>query len=533
MMQSATRTSQTAARLSLDHVWLFAGVAFIALRVLLTPIPPNDFWWHMATGRTIVATGQIPTVDSFSYTRAGEPFYNQSWLAQVLMYGIHQLGGVELLVLIQALVLVSAYGLLLRLCIRRSGAVRLSAGVLLMTTMPMSFDNWVLRPQTYVLPLFMAFVYILTVWRESDEAQTTQRLPTLLRYRLWLLPLLMVLWVNMHGSFVLGGALIALTFVGEALRRFIADHREAAAWAKRPIGTAEDVLQRPPPVQRPPLWPLFCWGGITALALLINPRGLEVLGYVRNLLSTSAVTDLVTEWAPQTTRDINGVIFFLFLFFTIGVLAYARRRPDPVDMLLAGAFLWLALGAVRNNIWFGLVVTPLLVVQLASWLPANQATRPKFQGLPIMNGVLIGIIALPLLLCLPWIKPALGLPPELGNLLDPNTPVTAVEVMAQDPARPRHLFHAMAYGSYLIWATPDQPVFIDPRIELYPFAQWQDYLWLSAGRDIGPLVEKYQIDGFLLNNVEQSGLIQALQASPSWELRYEDQWHSYFVPRRP
>src|SRR4029077_1413997 len=148
--------------LTLDHVWLAVALMLIALRPLLTPIPPNDFWWHMATGRAIVAQGAIPVVDSFSYTQAGQPFFNQGWLAQLLMYGIYQLGGIPLTYIAQALVIALAYGLLLRRCLLRTGQVQLSVGLLLLTTLPLSFDNWLVRPQSYAFPLFAGFLTILT-----------------------------------------------------------------------------------------------------------------------------------------------------------------------------------------------------------------------------------------------------------------------------------------------------------------------------------------------------------------------------------
>src|SRR5690606_13520978 len=122
------------------------------------------------------------------------PFYNQSWLAQLLMYGLYELGGPPLLIAFQALMLAGAYGLLLRLCLLRSGAARLSAGFLMAATMPASFDNWVLRPQTYALPLFIISLYILTLWRmDQGDGGALQRWR---RTRLWLLPLLAAVWVN-------------------------------------------------------------------------------------------------------------------------------------------------------------------------------------------------------------------------------------------------------------------------------------------------------------------------------------------------
>lgn len=516
--------------LTLDQVWLFAAVAFVALRVFLTPIPPHDFWWHAATGRLIAATGQIPTSDSFSYTQADAPFYNQSWLAQLLLFGLLQLGGPALVLLAQALILGGAYWLLVRLCLLRGAGPRLSAGLFLLATMPASFDNWVVRPQSYAIPLFIASLYLLTLWRDPEgRRQEPAAARRAWRYLLPL-PLLAVVWVNLHGSFVLGGALIALTFLGELVARRVAAGAEARAWASRPVGRPEDLLERPAPPARPPLWHLVVAGGATGLAWLVNPGGLQVLGYVRNLLSSSQVTELVVEWAPPTIRDPNGALFFLFLIAGVVILAYAHRGPDLVDLLLAGAFLWLALGAVRNNIWFTAVATPLLARQLVAWRPAGAPARPAFQGLPALNGALVGLFGLALLLTLPWVKPWLDLPPVIGALVDEATPVAAVEALAATPDRPARLFHAMSHGSYLIWAAPEQKVWADPRIELYPLGQWLDYGRLSAGEGAEALLERYGVDGLLLDNTEQAGLVAwATERPDQWQLRFSDAATSYFV----
>jgi hypothetical protein len=516
---STTQASRRAARfaLTLDHVWLFAALALLALRPLLTPVPPNDFWWHAATGRAIVAAGSIPITDSFSYTQHGQPFFNQGWLAQLLMYGAYQAGGIPLILILQALVIVLAYGLLLRLCIRRSGSVKLSVALLLLTTMPLSFNNWVVRPQSYALPIFAAFLTILTEYRLG------------LSRRLWLLPPLMALGVNIHGTFVLGLALIGLTFAGEILKRFgrsPSTHGEGVTGRGGDGASAADPLT-PSPHQ--PLVPLVLWGALTALAVLLNPRGLGVLGYVRNLLGSSAVTSLVTEWAPPTIRDIEGQIFFLFVIGCGAVLIYARRRPGLTDMLLFGAFLWLALGAARNIVWFGFVATPLLVAQAATLLPQPRAAR-RAAGSPILNAVLVGMLALMLVAALPWFKPAL-FPPSVGALVSEDTPVAAVAFLRSQPDRPRHLFHTEAAGSYLIWAAPEQPVFVDTRIELYPYEQWRDYINLGQGNNAAELLKKYAIDGLLLDVKRQKPLIEIIRRDPAWVERYKDDQMVYFRHR--
>jgi hypothetical protein len=517
-----TTTSSTATTrhvshfvLKLDHVWLAMALMLIALRPLLTPIPPNDFWWHMATGRAIIAQGAIPVADSFSYTQAGQPFFNQGWLAQLLMYAIYQLGGIPLTYIFQAMVIALAYGLLLRLCLLRTGQVQLSVGLLLLTTLPLSFDNWLVRPQSYAFPLFVAFLTILTEYRLWGKN------------RLWLLPPLMVLWVNIHGSFVLGGVLIAATLAAEWLKRWAGRRREVTNWASKPIGVPEDVLNRPEPERLPPLMPLLLWGAATALALLLNPRGLEVIGYVRNLLGTSAVTSLVTEWAPPTVRDLGGMIFFLFLLLCIVVLAYARRRPDFTDLLLFLAFLWNALSASRNIVWFGFVATLLVVVQAATLIGTPKLER-RVAGSSTLNAVLIGMLALLLALALPWWKADL-LPPSVGALLSEDTPIDAVAYLRSQPDRPRRLFHTEAYGSYLIWQAPEQPVFIDTRIELYPIEQWRDYINLGQGNNATTLLQKYAIDGLLLDAERQKGLIEAIRREGGWIERYKDKHTLYFT----
>jgi hypothetical protein len=476
--------------ITLDHVWVATAIVLLALRPLLTPIAPNDFWWHLATGRVIATERSIPIVDSFSYTRFGQPFFNQGWLAELWMYGLYQLGGLPLLLIVQALVIVLAYGLLLRLCVIRSGRLRLSIALLLLS-LPLAFSNWAIRPQSYTFPLFVAFLTILTEYRLGRAN------------RLWLLPPLMALWVNMHGAFILGLGLIGITFVGELLKRRMRN---------------DDSELRP----------LVIWGVITALATLLNPRGLGVLSYVRSLLSSGAVTTLVEEWAPPTIRDADGsgLIFFVFLIAVAAVLIYARRRPDPTDMLMLGAFLWLALGATRNIVWFGLVVLPPTAAQAATLLPPLAARRSP--GSPALNKVLIGMLGLLLLLGLPWVKPAL-LPPSVGALLSEDTPVAAVERLRAGPQRPRHLFHTEGFGSYLLWAAPEQPVFIDTRIELYPYEQWRDYINLGQANNTGELLRKYEIDGLLLNKQRQGPLVAVMRADPAWVVRYEDELAIYMV----
>jgi hypothetical protein len=248
---------------------------------------------------------------------------------------------------------------------------------------------------------------------------------------------------------------------------------------------------------------------------------------VRDLLSSSQVTTLVQEWAPPTIRDTSGVIFFCFMLACLLAIAYARRKPQATDLLMFVAFLWLALGAVRNIVWFGFVATPLLCLAVSHILPESH-TRPA-QGSGVLNGILASLLGLMLLIGLPWVKPVL-LPPSVGALLSEGTPVAALRFIQSQPDRPQHLFHEMGYGSYLIWAAPEQLVFIDPRIELYSFEQWRDYINLGQGNNTSALLARYQIDAALLNVTDQKPLIDVLEHDLGWRVRYQDA-HSVYLTR--
>ncbi|HDQ34975.1 MAG TPA: hypothetical protein ENN14_01525, partial [Chloroflexi bacterium] len=109
--------------LSIEHLWALTVLVGIFVFVNTHPIRPHDFWWHMAVGREILATGRIPLVDTFSYTAAGTPYpsYQMFWLIETALYLLYRTGGAALVIFVHSLVITTAYGLLLWLGQRLSG----------------------------------------------------------------------------------------------------------------------------------------------------------------------------------------------------------------------------------------------------------------------------------------------------------------------------------------------------------------------------------------------------------------------------
>jgi hypothetical protein len=215
-----------------------------------------------------------------------------------------------------------------------------------------------------------------------------------------------------------------------------------------------------------------------ALALLstgLNPRGFGVYEYLAMMARNPMLRSLVPEWAPPGL-DRHGLLFYIGLAGVGALLLLPPRRTDPGLLLRLGPFAALGLWTSRGIVWFGMVAAP-----------------------------------------------AVAEPPAKAGLISAETPVAATAFLLRERP-PGPLFHALSFGSYLIWAAqPDYPVFVDPRLELYPMAIWEDYLAISGGApDWEARLARYGVRLLMLSPAEQPALMVAVAGSPRWERIYRD-----------
>ncbi|MBN1485130.1 MAG: hypothetical protein JXA37_10435 [Chloroflexia bacterium] len=469
---------------------LWAGGLFLLLFAALAvqPIPPADFWWHLKVGEIVLDEGCIPRQDLFSYTVPGEPFLYQSWLAGLCFALLYRLGGAALAVVLNAALLTAAYALLWRLAHQVSGS-HYAATLAALAALLVSAGNWAPRPQSFSILLFALFLWLLR--------QIQQGRPALL----WLLPPLLALWANLHGAFVLGLALLGGALLGEVIRSL------------RP-GWPQPGLSRPAQVG------LLATTLAAAAATLLNPAGWRIWDYVRTIQQNAVIREAIAEWQPPSTDNSVGIIFYLSLLGLFFLLLYRRCRPLPSEALWLAGTTWLALGGVRSIIWYSFVLGLLLARALAG-LPWPAAPEPgRRQGL--LNLALLSALALLALLATPYFKGALPLPCTLRGTLSADTPVQAADFIQQNLSG--RLFHRMEHGGYLLWRFyPQRRIFIDSRIELYPSFIWQDYVALSAGApEAAALLDNYNVEILLLDRSTQQGLLERLDGSPDWQIRYEN-----------
>ena len=484
--------------LEIQHLWAVTVILGVFVFVNTQPIRPNDFWWHMAIGREISASRSIPVVDEYSHTMAGEPYpsYQMFWLPEVVMYQVYELGGPALIIFLQSVIITSAYAILLYLCWRISNSLRI-ASMATLFAIGMGIFNWTVRPQTISYLIGVLFLLAIFSYRQNQK------------YR-WLLvfPLGMIVWVNSHGSFLIGLALIGIWLADEVWNII------AAKYSKQPD------------VPKQGLWTAMISLAATTLVCVINPRGIGIVSYVLDLTGNPVVQNLVPEWAPPSFDTDYGTVYLIGLLLCSVVLAISEKRPNFFQLVSFLMFGILGLMTTRGVIWFGIVMAPVLADHIPSVLSrfiqprSERSTGVSKTGI---NRVILALLIMITIISLPWLKKYLPFPQSKRGLIYHETPIEATQFLISERL-PGKLFHDMGYGSYLIWAAyPDYRVFTDPRIELYPLETWRDYTAIgNALPGWENQLDRYGIYTLMVSPENQAPLVAALGGSPGWSLKYED-----------
>jgi hypothetical protein len=264
-----------------------------------------------------------------------------------------------------------------------------------------------------------------------------------------------------------------------------------------------------------------------AAAACINPHGPGIWRYVGGVTTSPAVRQLIIEWAPPRLTDRSGILLLGVLGGVLAARLLSHRKFVTAEVLLLALFTQQAFTASRHTVWLGLLAGPMLAEQLGgiSVLRRIGVGRRHWA----FDAALAGALGLAVVLSLPWLRPGVPLLRDVP-VLDRSTPVAAVDHL-RGLGEPRRLYHDEACGSYLIWAWPEQKVFIDTRVELYPEQMWLDCIAIGEGRNYRELLDRYNLSWLLLDRIKHAGLIEKLPADDSLQKVYDDGEQLIFAPR--
>lgn len=436
-------------------------------RLLIDP----DTFWQVAVGQWMVDHRAVPLTDVYSFTMQGQPWMSTQWLAQVIFSQIYGWFGWAGLVALTALAIAVTYMLLTRFLVRYFGDTPVM--ILLPVSFLIGLPHFYARPHALALPVMVAWIAALLSAAERRQAPP------------FVLVLLMTLWANLHGGFVLGLMLIG------------------------PIAL-DAVLNAEAPARLRLLLRWFVFGLVALVASCLTPYGWNSLLAARAILNLGEALTLIREWAPADFSFLGpleaGALLIIVLAFLKGV-----KLPLMRTVLFVG-LLYMALAHIRNADVFALLGPMVVAAPLAAQFGGRNGeaglTFPQPQGFATALTIVLMVGMTMAALAMGQYRPAENM-----------SPVAAVQALKQHQAK--RVFNDYDFGGYLI--SQGVAPYIDGRTELYGEKFVVEHSAARGLRDPASffdLLERYKIDATLLRKKTPGA--QLLDQIDGWRKVFAD-----------
>ena len=457
-------------------VWAFL-LSLFSLAVRQCSSIDWDFWWHLKTGQYILQIKSIPNTDPFSFTRAGAEWITHEWLSEVIMYEVFRVGGWIGLFILFGTTITAALGICYRRCEGKPYIAALS--VVLATAASASLFGF--RPQMFTLLLASVFIWLLDGYIYHA-----------VRHLVWLLPPLMLLWVNLHAGFALGLALILLFVVMAAL-----DQK-----GKR-------------------IWTLVTIFAICLVMVPLNPNGFRMFSYPFETLSAPAMQNFIQEWFSPDFHQLRFLPLAILMLATFSVMALSPVRPRRGEVFALAVLSLAALRSGRHIPIFAIFSAPLLAKYLAHWVSSQTNSLITLRSTTATGPKLILTLSLLILPSFIIIQRIGNFSANVRSYEAQKFPLAAVEFIEKTDTGP--IFNDYNWGGYLIWKLhPGKKVFIDGRADVYGDAFIFDYLNTYGGeRGWRENLDRLGIKTVLIQ--PNSALSTQLRGDQGWRTVFEDQ----------
>ena len=453
----------------------------------------TDLWGHIAFGQTMLKQGCVPWLDYYSYSAPGAPYFDHEWLAQVIMAGVYDALGVVGLKLMK-LALTAATIILLAGAEGETGAsLGVQSGVLMAVALAL-LPLMQFRPQLFTFVLMAALLLILA--RDNYRGHAP----------LWLLVPMMMLWVNLHGGFIIGLAVIAV-YGGVAGSQALLEGR---GW-RRPLRFAAVT-------------------GATAAATLATPYGTSAWGAIFQTFERPSILNADTEWQPlivflRNTWDQphSGNVFLLLVVAMLIFLAVTLvLTPSSEDLPLVAVAIVMGISpfvSVRNMA-LAMIAAAVPLARHCQLLVDKVRSRSVRDTTKSTSDVLtpaaqILMVSLAMLLAV-----------ETG-LFSRSMPTSRPSPLGALAFMQRHDLHGnvlcnFEWGEFMIFHDAASRVFIDGRYQLlYPPKVIEDYLAFYHGLSgAAGMLESYQHDYALIS--PGADAYKLMSSRKDWKLIYSD-----------
>lgn len=493
----------------LDKTRLILLLMFMVVLSSLQLVDP-DYFWHLKTGEYIVAHRSLPANDIFSYTRLGQHWVLHEWLFEVVLYGFFSVWGAVGVKVLTAGFLIFSISLLIGITQRITRNAAAARCVTLIGVVSL-LSGAAPRPQLVTYAFFTIFLCSLLSFKYCQAKISS-----------FVMPLLMIVWVNAHGGFAIGIALVGLFTCCEWLSYWISGSTD--------------------PVQRQRLVRLTKVGLAILLASLASPSFLAHWMYPFQVLGMTA-NHVISEWQSPNFHGL-GTQMYLILVVTFFIsYAYASRLPDATELLVPGFFMIAGFISQRHIPLAALALTPFSARALASgaipavtaiwqasalarWYRGLAGARKLGRGEYIVNWLLLLVV----LAILIGLAPAFQAKEQ--RRANDVLPIGAADfVLAHGISG--NMFNNYDDGGYLIYRlAPARRVFIDGRADLYGDQFIDDFFDIySAKANWKDKFNKLSIDYAILG--KDAPLRQLLKADSAFKEVFFDEHYSVLLRNPP
>jgi hypothetical protein len=483
-----------------------AEIIFISIfvRLVFNPgilLSDGDTGYHIRAGEIIIQTHAVPKADIFSLWTPPLRWTAHEWLSEVLMALVHQHAGLIGVVVLFSLTIATTHVLLFKMLRGNSEEVLLPL-LLTLVAATTSSIHWLARPHIFSLMLTMIWYSVLNRFHYRGKNQ------------LFVLPFLMLLWVNLHGGYIFGLMLLLVYLLGDLAGLYFSEKREAQEHLYKLKSVAV----------------IFA---ACLLASLCNPQGYRILIFPFALASDPFLMNNVREFLSPNFHQ--PIAFKYLLLSIIALFAFSRVALNWIEVGLVILITYMALYSARYIPLYAIITAPILfrlVDRLKHDLPLNAMKwlDRRSASFRLIDRGSIGYL---------WLTATILVVLTLAHMSrlhaefdDKRFPKKAVDfIMGENISG--NIFNNEEFGDYIIYkAWPKYRVFFDGRSDMYGAILGGEYLQvartLPGWQDV---LEKRQVNWVFFNT--NSTLSSVLSTNPDWELIYSDPVARIFVRDKP
>jgi len=478
----------------LIFVAVFTVLLFSSLSIKLL----NDagIGWHIRTGQQILTTHSIPRVDPFS-SQIQKPWIAWEWMYDVVVGSLDRSAGLNGVVWFTSVVIAGTFAVVFRMMLRR-GAGLFVAIVLTLLAIAASMIHFLARP--HVLSWLFAAVWFWILDSMESRATGCDR-------RVWILPALMLIWVNLHGGFLLGFVLLAIYWLGSVV-----------SGLRLKQTRIEDALQKIAAGRRVRVLTLA--GLASAIASLVNPYGWALHRHIYEYLTNRFFMDHIDEFQSPNFHGVAQRSFLVILLIAVAALAGSGRKLRLSHVLLMLFAIYAGMYASRDipvsSIFLVLIVGPL--IPSVHWGGFSQRIAVLESGL---RGHIWPVLVAGISLGIAFNGGHIGSEALMNAHFDPQRmPVAAVNFVQESGVRVPVLSPDY-WGGYLLYRLyPHNHVVIDDRHDFYGEGLLRSYLTMIHLEPGWEDFLKWRSGCLVLPR--KAALSTILSGTPGWKTVYSD-----------